>query len=174
VTTIDVVIEDARWERLKLTPLATRTVEAGLRKVGVPDGFEIALLACDDATIAKLNEDFRGKPVPTNVLSWPAQDLAPLQPGEAPASPEPPGGFDDSLGDIALAYDTCAREAEAQGKPFEHHITHLILHGTLHLLGYDHETDADAALMERTETEILAELGIPDPYSFSAAPEGRA
>jgi len=99
------------------------------------------------------------------VLSWPAQDLAALVPGERPAKPlsDP---FEDaiSLGDIALAYETCAREAEAQNKPLANHTTHLVVHGLLHLLGYDHENDADADLMEQLEIEVLATMGIESPY----------
>lgn len=174
MTTVDVVIEDARWENLQLTRIATRVADSVTSKLKVPEGYEIALLAGDDLTITKLNEEFRSKPQPTNVLSWPTLDLAPLLPGETPAKAPDASGFDDSLGDVALAYETCAREAEEQGKALKDHVTHLILHGTLHLLGYDHETDADAALMERIETEVLAELGIPDPYSPPAALEGRA
>lgn len=165
MTTVDVVIEDERWAALRLVPLATKATDAVARKLRLTAPYEIALLACDDATIAKLNEDFRGKPRPTNVLSWPAFDLAPLSPGENPAPPPPLSEPDTSLGDIALAYDTCQREAVEQAKEFTDHVTHLIVHGTLHLLGYDHETDPDAEVMERMETEILAELGISDPYS---------
>jgi probable rRNA maturation factor len=99
------------------------------------------------------------------VLSWPAQPLAPITEGQAPPAPEQ--GFDGmiELGDIAIAYQTCAAEAAAQNKPLSAHMTHLIVHGTLHLLGYDHETDADAALMERLEVEILGNLGVDDPYN---------
>mgnify|MGYP006287624467 CR=1 FL=1 len=100
--------------------------------------------------------------MPTNVLSWPAADRAPARPGETPAPPDPADG---ELGDIALSYETCAREAAEAGKTLEAHATHLIVHGILHLLGYDHETDADAALMERLEAEILGKMGVVAPYS---------
>jgi probable rRNA maturation factor len=79
-----------------------------------------------------------------------------------PAPPDPEDG--PELGDIALAFETCAREAAEAGIPFENHVLHLVVHGTLHLLGYDHVRDADGDLMERTEVEILASLGVPDPY----------
>ncbi len=162
----DCVIEDVRWDALDLPALADRTVRATLAASGLPvKGFQIVVMACDDARIATLNEDFRGKPAPTNVLSWPAEDLAPGTPGATPSPPDP-GPPDDpaTLGDIAIAWDTCAREAAEQGKAMADHVTHLLVHATLHLLGYDHIRDADAAVMEALEVRILDKLGIPDPY----------
>ncbi|WP_225028522.1 rRNA maturation RNase YbeY [Xinfangfangia pollutisoli] len=163
---VDCVIEDDRWAAFGLEPLAESAARAALLHLGVvPEAFQIALLGCDDARIAVLNADFRGKPKPTNVLSWPAWDLSPETPGAAPERPDPaPGGEIDGLGDIAIAWETCEREAAEQGKPLSDHVTHLIVHGTLHLLGYDHETEADAALMEGHEVAILATLGLSDPY----------
>jgi len=158
--TVDVVIEAPEWDGLGLEPTAARAARAVLTRLGFdPEAFEIALLACDDARIAALNADFRGKPQPTNVLSWPSEDRAPVRPGDRPLPPE-----SAELGDIAIAFGTCCREAADAGKPMTDHVTHLIVHGILHLLGYDHETDQDAALMEQLETGILATLGVPDPY----------
>lgn len=167
---VDVVIEDARWNEDHLSPLAEQAARATLMHLGLaPEGFEIACLACDDARIAALNTEFRGKPTPTNVLSWPAWDLSAEDDGGAPDLPED-GNPDDpeALGDIALSYDTCAVEAAEQGKPFDAHLTHLIVHSVLHLLGYDHIRDKDAALMEETEVQILAQLGVADPYECRA------
>ena len=163
---VDTVIEEARWEDFGLPALAERAARAALAGLGLgPEGFEIALLGCDDARIAVLNADFRGKPQPTNVLSWPAWDLSPDAPGGAPQAPERgTAEAPESLGDIALAWETCAREAEAQGKPLADHVAHLIVHGVLHLLGHDHVDEADAAVMEAAEVRILASLGISDPY----------
>lgn len=166
----DPVIEDARWDEEHLAPLAERAARAAMVHLGhAPDLFEIALLACDDARIAELNGEFRGKAQPTNVLSWPSWDLSADQEGAPPLPPEP-GTPDDPepLGDIALSYDTCAREAAEQGKEFDAHLTHLIVHSVLHLLGYDHIRDKDAALMEETEVAILAQLGVADPYETGA------
>ncbi|MCK0169317.1 rRNA maturation RNase YbeY [Jannaschia sp. S6380] len=147
---VDVIVEDARWERLER--LAEVAISAALD--GLPGEWEVAVLGCDDARIATLNAEFRGKPVPTNVLSWPAEEMSP---DDSPEGPE--------LGDIAIAYDTCAREAAEQGKPFDAHVIHLLVHATLHLLGHDHVEDDQAARMEAREVEILNVLGFPDPYA---------
>jgi probable rRNA maturation factor len=163
---VDTVIEDARWEAFGLGPLAERAVRAALAGLGLPvAGLQISLLGCDDARIAVLNADFRGKPQPTNVLSWPSEERGGEVLGDAPKPPEPgPADDPESLGDIAIAWETCAREAEEQGKPVTDHVTHLIVHGVLHLLGYDHTGDEEAALMEGQEVRILASLGVSDPY----------
>ena len=159
---IDVVIEDARWETAGLAAMAGPAVAATLRALGLDEGWEVVCLGCDDARIAALNADFRGKPQPTNVLSWPSEERGAATPGGRPAAPDPDDG--PELGDLALAYDTIAREAAEANLSFAHHTTHLIVHGVLHLLGYDHETEADAALMEGIEVEILATLGVANPY----------
>jgi probable rRNA maturation factor len=159
---VECVIQDIRWAQLE--PLAEIACDAALAGAGLePSAFEIGLLACDDARIAVLNADFRQKGTPTNVLSWPSQERGAIADGEMPLPPRLP--LDAELGDIAISYDTCAREAAETGTPFDHHVTHLIVHGALHLLGFDHIRDADAALMEELETEILGKLDIPDPYS---------
>ncbi len=164
---VDIVIEDDRWEAFGLDPLADRAVSAALAELGLAtEGFTLCLMGCDDARILDLNGDFRGKAKPTNVLSWPSGERGAEVEGEMPYAPEA-GAADDpeSLGDIAISYDTCAAEALAAGKPMADHVTHLIVHGFLHLLGYDHIRDGDATLMEATEVRILARLGLSDPYS---------
>lgn len=161
--TIDTIYEDPRWERLDLETLAEKAADAALSHLGyAPDDFEAALLACDDARIQTLNDDFRDKDKPTNVLSWPSYERGAEQAGDPPVPLELPE--DAELGDIAISYDTCAREAVEAGKSMADHVTHLIVHGMLHLLGYDHIRDADATLMEGIEVQILGKLGIPDPY----------
>jgi probable rRNA maturation factor len=117
---------------------------------------EIAVMLTDDAGIRTLNSNWRGIDKPTNVLSFPA-----LQ----PASPSGPDDAPRMLGDIAIAYETTRKEADDEQKPFDHHLSHLAVHGFLHLIGYDHEQDHDAEAMETLEQEILAQLGIPDPYA---------
>jgi probable rRNA maturation factor len=117
---------------------------------------ELAIMLTDDAGIRTLNANWRKIDKPTNVLSFPA-----LQ-------PEGDGSDDDAprmLGDIAIAYETTRREADEEQKPFDHHLSHLAVHGFLHLIGYDHENDADAEDMENLERETLKQLGIPDPYA---------
>lgn len=169
--TLDLLNEDPRWQALDLVGLARLASEAALAQLGLdPDACDIALLATDDARIAALNAQFRGKPTPTNVLSWPAGDLAAEEPGDLPYPPEPDPDGTFPLGDIALAWETCNREAAEQGKSPSDHVTHLIVHGLLHLLGYDHETDPDAALMETLEVTILGKLGLPDPYAIDDRP----
>lgn len=158
----DVGIEDDRWAKLGLELLAESAATATMTHLGLDTArYEIAILACNDMRIADLNADFRGKPQPTNVLSWPSEERGAVIDGNAPRLPNP---AEPELGDIAIAYDTCAREAQEAGKLMQDHVTHLIVHGTLHLLGYDHERDADATLMEGLETQILGKMGLPDPY----------
>ena len=159
--TVDVVVEGGGWDDAALQALADSAVTATLSRLGLGDEHEVAILACDDARIAELNADFRGKPVPTNVLSWPSEERGAEADGGAPAPPDPD---EPELGDIAIAWETCGREAAEFGRPVEHHVTHLLVHATLHLLGYDHMRPKDAELMERLEVEILATLGVPDPY----------
>ena len=129
---------------------AAETVDADIGEA------ELAVMLTDDAGIRTLNCNWRGIDKPTNVLSFPA-----LQPTGR-------GGPDDAprlLGDIAIAYETARMEADDEQKPFEHHLSHLAVHGFLHLIGYDHEKDDDAETMEILEAEVLAQLGIPDPYA---------
>lgn len=170
---VDVVIEDPRWEAFGLQDMAARVILAAFAELGLPrHGMTLCLMGCDDARIGALNAGFRGKAAPTNVLSWPSEERA--CPGATPTTPEP-GSADDplSLGDIAISFDTCMREAQAAGKPPADHVCHLIAHGLLHLLGYDHITDTDAAIMEAAEARILATLGISDPYEDNRPPLGQ-
>ena len=159
---VDVVIEDARWSDVGLEALAERAVAAALSETGLdPEEWDVVVMGCDDARIVALNADFRGKSVPTNVLSWPSEERGAELEG---AAPPPPAG-DPELGDIAISFDTCLREAETGGKPLADHAIHLIVHGTLHLLGYDHVREGDGDLMEAVEIAILGKLGVPDPYN---------
>ena len=156
---LDVAVEAEGWSRLAdPEAFARRAAEAAFAVASdAPGGdVEISLLFADDGAVQALNRDFRGKDRPTNVLSFPA-------PGQS-AGPGP-----RPLGDIALAYGTVAREAEEEGKSFEDHATHLVVHGVLHLLGYDHELETQAEIMESLEVKALASLGIADPYRDMAA-----
>jgi len=163
---IELFLEDPRWADLGLLVLAERGLEGVCTHLDLPaERVEVSLLGCDDARITSRNRDFRNKPNPTNVLSWPSQDLTSENAGATPDLPEPDVMGDLCLGDVAIAYETCVQEAKAAQKPVSDHVLHLLVHGFLHLLGYDHEIDADAALMERVESEILGKLGVSDPYT---------
>jgi probable rRNA maturation factor len=164
---ITVEIEDPRWSDVlaDVESLVGTAATAALAAAcpALEDG-QIVVLLTDDATLQDLNRTWRGKDKPTNVLSFPATEIVP---GTVP-QPEF-DGIPLTIGDIALAYETVAAEAADQGKPLAQHLAHLVVHGTLHLLSYDHEGEADAARMEGLEIDILSGLGIPDPYGDHAA-----
>jgi probable rRNA maturation factor len=145
---IDIEIEAQSWE--DALPDVEAVVARAARAALAPKDREgsITILLTDDAAVADLNRQFRDKPTPTNVLSFPAA----------------PSAY-PHLGDVALAYSVCVAEAAAQGKSLGDHLTHLVVHGVLHLLGYDHETEADAEVMEQMECEILRRFGVADPYA---------
>ncbi len=128
---------------------------------GAADGPEITLVLTDDAEVARLNHRFRGIEGPTNVLSFPT--------GEPVTGAGAEDGPPIMLGDIVIALETAAREAERDGKPLDDHLQHLVVHGLLHLLGYDHQGESQAADMESLEVEILSRLGVPNPYAEGAA-----
>ena len=154
-----VVVDDAGWLKLAADParLLRRAARAAVKVARRPRGLKaggtlsLSVALLNDRAVRRLNRDFRGKDKPTNVLSFPADSLA-------------RSGRRLELGDIALALGVVRREAKAQGKAAADHLAHLMVHGVLHLLGYDHETDQDAATMEGLERKALAALGIADPY----------
>ncbi|AZV79400.1 rRNA maturation RNase YbeY [Parasedimentitalea marina] len=169
--TLDITIDDARWQQAQLETLTTQAVRSTLQHLGLdPETCELSVLACDDPRITDLNGEFRDKPSATNVLSWPAEDLAADLAGGAPECPEPDFTGEIALGDIAISYDTCVREAADAAKPLDDHVRHLIVHGVLHLLGYDHVRDLDATLMESVEVEILGKMGVDNPYTENDSP----
>lgn len=150
----DIEQESALWDEFPdAEPLAERALQIAGQKLGdqFRDGVELSILLSDDEHIRSVNREWRGIDKPTNVLSFPS--VAREKIASTPF-----------LGDIIIAFETVKREAEAEHKAFADHFTHLVLHGFLHLLGYDHENDKDAEIMESLETELLAELNIPDPY----------
>lgn len=148
------MVEAGSWPpKAELAKIARRAVDGVLAEIGVKGAdSELGIVFSDDAHIRTLNAGWRGKDKPTNVLSFPA-----FPNGSRGALPP-------MLGDVVLAAETVAAEADAEGKPLAYHIAHLIVHGVLHLIGYDHETEAEAEEMEETERRILARLDIPDPY----------
>ena len=149
----DIGIESGLWERFPdAEAVVRRALAAVAGRAGLRQDDEIGVTLTDDKSIAVLNERWRQKAKPTNVLSFPAP------PSPAPDMPR-------FLGDIVLAFETIEREAREQEKAMSEHVTHLLVHGLLHLLGHDHETDMQAQAMEGLETRILATLGIADPYA---------
>jgi len=164
---IEVVVEEPLWDQFDLTRMASCAFDAICAKLMLANGpYELSILACNDARIAVLNAEFRNKATATNVLSWPTYDLSPKNSGQSP-NPPPSVDFGDpyvNIGDIAIAYETCLQEAQDAALEPKDHITHLLIHGILHLLGYDHVMDADAEMMEYLEIEILADMAIGNPY----------
>ena len=157
---LDFNVEDETW--FETAPwyreITLRIFEQTLIEIGLPPReCEVSVLLSTDQRIADLNAEFRDKPTATNVLSWPAEDCTPAN---APQKP-----LDGFLGDLAFARETIENEAEKQHLDPETHFAHLFCHGVLHLLGYDHQTDADAEVMEGVERRALARLGIADPYA---------
>jgi probable rRNA maturation factor len=156
---LDVMSGPGDWARIgDMEALARRAVNAAyaVAAEAPKSGVEISLLLTDDAGIRELNRAWRGIDMPTNVLSFP---------GSGPSSPE---GV-RHLGDIALAFETVIREAAEEHKSPDDHLTHLIVHGTLHLLGHDHEIENEAERMEAVEIEVLARLGVANPYRDMSA-----
>jgi probable rRNA maturation factor len=154
---IDIAVESDLWHSIaNAESLIARAVTAGIAEAGIRTmpGAELSVLLCDDAQIAKINLEWRGKDKPTNVLSFPA-----VTPAKLKTSP--------LLGDIAIAFETVQREAFAEDKHMADHLSHLTIHGLLHLLGFDHETPQEAQIMEACEIRALARLGIADPYADS-------
>ncbi len=148
---IAVEVEDHGWTRALPEAEAMVEAAAALALADVPDR-EVVVLLSGDGVVADLNARFRGRSGPTNVLSFPAA---------ASAAPH--------LGDLVLALGVCRREADAQGKALADHVRHLTVHGVLHLLGYDHDDDMQAEVMEGEERKLLALLGVDDPYAAGRA-----
>lgn len=147
--------ESGNWPDT-LLPVLERAARAAWNAAGDTADGELSVALVDDDHIRQLNRDFRGQDKPTNVLSFPADDL--------------PDGDLALLGDIVLAAETLSREATEQNKSLPDHLSHLTVHGMLHLLGYDHEIDADAEEMEQLERDILQTLDIADPYADTGGP----
>ena len=153
--TIEIAAPSPRWRRAmpKVEEHAAAAARAALAGAKLPRAklLELSLVLADDALVRRLNRRWRGKDRPTNVLSFASDEAA-------------ADGRALLLGDVVLAYETVAREAGAQGKTLAAHLAHLVTHGVLHLLGFDHQEDDEAERMERRERRVLARLGIADPY----------
>lgn len=157
---IDIEVEDERW--LDALPDAQDVVELGvsaaLKAAKFAEQADIVVLLCDDTEMKNLNKEYRQKDAPTNVLSFPAPKSMRVK------------GMLAHLGDMALGLETCVKEAKDQGKSLKNHVLHLSIHGALHLLGYDHLTDEEAAVMETLERDVLKGLGVADPYAGQDVP----
>jgi len=150
---IDIRIEAELWKTTEdVRALLRRAIAAAAAELSAA-GAELAIVLTDDSAIRSLNRAWRGVDAATNVLSFPTRGA---------------GGQPPLIGDIVLAYETIAREARAERKPFAHHVAHLVVHGFLHLLGYDHASRQEAEAMEQIERDVLRRLAIPDPYRAAA------
>lgn len=150
---IDIVVEAPAWESVNALEMLARdcvSASVGASGVKLSQNCELSVTFCDDAAMRALNAQWRGKDAPTNVLSFPT-------PGALAAKP--------LIGDIIVAYETVMREASEQEKPIREYVAHMLVHGFLHLIGYDHETDAEAEAMEALERRIAMALGLSDPYA---------
>ena len=156
---VEIMRRCALWGDVPDDASLTRAACAAFQAASGSKNCEISLLLTHDEEIRALNKSWRGKDEPTNVLSFP------LGEGAQEMNPHP-------LGDVVLACETVTREAESRGIALGQHSTHLVIHGVLHLLGYDHENNGDAARMENLEVRILASLGLPDPYSLDIKRNG--
>lgn len=160
-TKLDMLVESGLWQQPgKIKNLLRRAIGQAAATLSTT-GVEIAIVLTDDSAIRLLNRQWRGIDAATNVLSFASEN---------------PGGRGPFIGDIVLAQQTIAREANAERKPFAHHLAHLAVHGFLHLVGYDHQNEKDAAVMEGLERRILRRLAIPDPYrpALTGRPASRA
>lgn len=161
---IDISLDCPRWAEAVPGPeaLCRRAADRALGAMSPAAGaVEVSIVLSDDAAVARLNREFRGHDGPTNVLAFPNAEAA-----GAVTGPDAPPVL---LGDVIVAYETVAAEAGASGTPIADHLAHLVVHGMLHLLGYDHADEPGARRMEALETELLAALGVADPYGEEQA-----
>jgi probable rRNA maturation factor len=154
---LELVVKSALWQKRRTAKTVIKKAISAAAHAASTRPAELAIVLSNDSGIQALNRDWRGKDQPTNVLSFPAAPTV-ARGGKA----QVPAPY---IGDIVIAYQTTAREAVAEDKPFDHHLAHLAVHGFLHLLGYDHENDRDAETMENLERRILRQLAVPDPYA---------
>ena len=166
-----VMIDDKRWVGVPLEEIAKSALKLLVDNSLVKkSNFEVSILAGNDSEIKKLNKNFRGRNTSTNIISWPEYNLQPKHPGHSPKQ------FDKStlaseetifLGNLAISFERCSSEAEKKDISFADHLLHLLLHGYLHLLGFDHQNELDATLMEDIEIRLLSRIGIKNPYELN-------
>ena len=164
----NIVYKDDRWKKIPLQKIAQSSLNLIVDKILHKEKqLEISILASNDFELAKLNKQYRGSSTPTNILAWPEHDFKRSTPGALPNYTSTSyGDFDglDFIGNLAISFDRCSIEAQEENISLEDHITHLLIHGFLHLIGFDHENELDATLMEEIEKRLLFQLGIKNPY----------
>ena len=156
------VTEYSDWDDKSFEQIAHRVAIVTNESIDLPENANVAVLLCDDAKIKSLNKKFRGNPHPTNILSWPNESLVADMPGQKPKL-----ASDPDLGNIAIAYQLCFAEADSAHIALNDYLAHLLVHGTLHLLGYDHENADEGDKMEALEIKILTSLGYQNPYDLN-------
>jgi probable rRNA maturation factor len=169
---IDILMDSPLWKAQRGVKAVLQRAIGEAAAMAATSGGELAIVLTDDSAIRALNRDWRGKDQPTNVLSFPANapsQSLPVKRGKARAGvasrrADAQRGRVRLLGDIVIAYETMAREALAEQRPFRHHLAHLAVHGFLHLVGHDHAAEAEAEAMEALEIAVLARLNVPNPY----------
>ena len=168
---INVIFEDKRWVKIPLEEIAKVALKLIIERFLVKDNnFEVSLLASNDTEIRELNKSFRGNDSSTNIISWPEQEVQLREPGNCPVQmdkfrPDSEGII--FLGNLAISFERCSTEAEEKNIYFDDHILHLLLHGCLHLIGFDHQNELDANLMENIEIRLLSGVGIKNPYELN-------
>ena len=167
----NIVRKDDRWKKLPLKKMAVTSLNLIVADVLQKNNdFEISILATNDPEVINLNNNFRGYNSPTNILSWPERRYERKKPGLFPQPVSKSHIYSDGLnflGNLAISFDRCSIEAAEGNLAFEDHLYHLLIHGCLHLVGFDHENELDAELMEDIEKKLLSKLGIENPYRSS-------
>lgn len=164
----NIVYKDDRWKKIPLQKIAQSSLNLIVDKILHKEKqLEISILASNDFELAKLNKQYRGSSTPTNILAWPEHDFKRSTPGALPNYTSTSySDFEglDFIGNLAISFDRCSIESEETNIIFDNHLTHLLVHGCLHLIGFDHHDELDARLMEDVERKLLSELGIKNPY----------
>ena len=168
---INVIFKDERWVKIPLEEIAKGALKLISDRFSVKDNnFEVSLLASNDAEIKELNKKFRGNDSSTNIISWPELETQPREPGHFPVQMDKLKSDSKGaifLGNLAISFERCSTEAEEKNIFFADHMLHLLLHGYLHLIGFDHQNELDATLMEDIEIGLLSGAGIKNPYELN-------
>ena len=168
---INIIFKDKRWVTIPLEEIGKGALKLVIDKfLGQDHNFEVSILASNDVEIRELNKNFRGNNSNTNIISWPEHETQSNQPGHIPDLVDKlKSGYEglSFLGNLAISFDRCFMEAEEKNIHFEDHVLHLLTHGCLHLIGFDHQNELDANLMEDIEIRLLSGVGIKNPYELN-------